>query len=190
MLDISVAPKLNEIQLSKRISICDSLLKCNETDPFLKQIRTVDGKWVVYDNVVRKRSWTKRDESVQSTLKADIHQNKVMLSVWWDFKGIVYFELLPRNQTIHSNVCSRQLMKLDKEIEEKWPELANRKGAIFHQDNARPHRSLVARKKVLELGWEVMPHPLYSPDPAPHDYHLFRSLQNHFRTKLSATGEL
>ena len=28
--------KLNEIQLTKRISICDSLLKRNETDPFLK----------------------------------------------------------------------------------------------------------------------------------------------------------
>ena len=39
-------------------------------------------------------------------LKADIHQKKVMLSVWWDFKGIVYFKLLPRNQTINSNVCS------------------------------------------------------------------------------------
>ena len=65
------------------------------------------------------------------------HQKKVMLSVWWDFKGIVYFELLSRNQTINSNVYYRQLMKLDKEMKEKRPELATRKGDIFHQDNAR-----------------------------------------------------
>ena len=45
-----------------------------------------------------------------------------MLSVWWDFKGIVYFGLLPRNQTINSNVYCRQLMKLDKKIKEKRPE--------------------------------------------------------------------
>ena len=145
-LDIWFPHKLNEIQLTKRISICDSLLKCNETDQFLKRIITGDEKWVVYDNVVRKRSWSKRDEPAQSTLKADIHQSKIVLSVWWDFKGIVYFELFPRNQTINSNVYCRQLMKLDKEMKEKRPELATRKGVIFHQDNARPHTSLVTCK--------------------------------------------
>ena len=60
-------------------------------------------------------------------------------------------------------------MILDKEIKEKRPELATRRGVIFHQDNARPHTSLVTR-------WEVMPHPPYSPDPAPYDYHSFRLL--------------
>ena len=115
-LDIWVPHNLNEIQLTKRISICDSLLKHNKTDLVSKCIITVDEKWVVYDNVVRKRSWSKRDEPAQSTSKAAIYQKKVMLSVWWDFKDIVYFELLPRNRTIHSNVYGRQLMKLGKEI--------------------------------------------------------------------------
>ena len=112
-----------------------------------------------------------------------------MLSVWWDFKGIVYVEELPRKQTINSNVYYRQLMKLDKEIREKRPELETRKGVIFHQDNARPHTSLVTRKKLLELGWEVMPHPPYSPDLAPSDYHLFRSLQNHLNGKTFDSNE-
>ena len=65
-----------------------------------------------------------QDDPAQSTSKADIHQKKVMLSVWWDFKGIVYFELLPRYQNINSNVYCRRLMKLDKKIKEKRPELA------------------------------------------------------------------
>ena len=99
-----------------------------------------------------------------------------MLSVQWNFKCIVYFEMLLRNQTINSNAYCRQLMKLDKEIQKKRPELATRKGVIFHQDNARQHTSLVTRKKLLELGWEVMPHPLYSPELAPSDCYLFRSL--------------
>ena len=102
-----------------------------------------------------------------------------MLSVWWDFKGIVYFELLPRNQTIYSNVYCCQLIKLDKEIKENRPELATRKGVIFHRDNGRPHTSLVTRKKLLVLGWEVILHSPYSPELAPSDYHLFRSLKNH-----------
>ena len=115
---------------------------------------------------MRKRSWSKRDEPAHSTLKADIHRKKVMLSVWRGFKGIVYFKLLSRNQTINSNIYCRQLMKLVKEIKEKRPELETHKDVILHQDNARPHISLVTRKKLLELGWEVMPHPPYSPDLA------------------------
>ena len=56
-LDIWVPHKLNEIPLTKQISMRDSLLKRNKTDPFLKQIITGDEKWVVYDNVVRKRKF-------------------------------------------------------------------------------------------------------------------------------------
>ena len=74
-------------------------------------------------------------------------------------------------------------MKLDNEIKEKRLELSTRRGLIFHQDNVRPHRYLVTRKKLLELGWEVMPHPPYSPRLASSDYHLFRSLQNHLNEK-------
>ncbi|EZA51242.1 Histone-lysine N-methyltransferase SETMAR, partial [Ooceraea biroi] len=40
-----------------------------------------------------------------------------------------------------------------------------------------PHTSLVTRQ-LLQLGWDVLPHPPYSSDLAPSDYHLFRSLQN------------
>ncbi|KZC13194.1 Histone-lysine N-methyltransferase SETMAR, partial [Dufourea novaeangliae] len=39
------------------------------------------------------------------------------------------------------------------------------------------------RQKLLELGWDVLPHPPYSPDPAPSDFHLFRSLQNSLNGK-------
>ena len=43
-LDIWVPHKLNEIQLTKRMSICDSLLKRNKTDRFLKRIITGEKK--------------------------------------------------------------------------------------------------------------------------------------------------
>ena len=47
-------------------------------------------------------------------------------------------------------------MKLEEAVKEKRPELANRKGIVFHNDNARPHTSLATRMKLLELGREVM----------------------------------
>ena len=80
-------------------------------------------------------------------------------------------------------------MKLDKKVKKKRPELATRKGVIFHQDYARPHTFLVTRKKLLELGWEVMPHPPYSSDLAPSNYYLFRSLQNHLNGKTFESNE-
>ena len=63
-------------------------------------------------------------------------------------------------------------------IEQKRPALVNRRGIVFHQDNTRPHTSLMTRQKLREFGWEVLMHPPYSPDLAPSDYHLFLSMAN------------
>ena len=41
----------------------------------------------------------------------------------------------------------------------------------------------MTRQKLEEFGWEVLPHPPYSPDLAPSDYHLFCSLRNHLVKK-------
>lgn len=98
-------------------------------------------------------------------------------------KGILYYEFLPSNQSINSDKYCSQLDELKTVIQEKRPELANRKGVVFHQDNARPHVSSTIRKKLLEFGWDVLPHPPYSPDIVPSDYHLFRSLQNSLNGK-------
>ena len=59
-------------------------LKRYEFYPFLKRIITGDEKWIVYNNVARKRLWSKYDETPQATLKAELHQKKIMMSVWWD----------------------------------------------------------------------------------------------------------
>ncbi|XP_012061365.1 PREDICTED: histone-lysine N-methyltransferase SETMAR-like [Atta cephalotes] len=150
--DVWVPHDLTEKNLMDRISICDSLYKCNGETPFLKQVVTRDEKWIIYNNVERKRSWGKRNEPL-AIPKAGLHPKKVML------------------------------YELKTAIEQKRPEIANRKGVVFHQDNARPHVSLITRQKLLELCLDVLPHPPYSPDLAPSDFHLFRSLQNSLNGK-------
>ncbi|EGI63180.1 Mariner Mos1 transposase [Acromyrmex echinatior] len=47
---------------------------------------------------------------------------------------------------------------------------------ILLHDNARPHVAKPVKTYLETLKWEVLPHPPYSPDIAPSDYHLFRSL--------------
>ncbi|GFV42526.1 histone-lysine N-methyltransferase SETMAR [Trichonephila clavipes] len=45
---------------------------------------------------------------------------------------------------------------------------------------------MVTQQKLNALGWEVLGHPPYSPDIAPSDYYLFRSLQNYLTGKKSS----
>jgi histone-lysine N-methyltransferase SETMAR len=34
----------------------------------------------------------------------------------------------------------------------------------------------MTKAAIQGIDWEILPHPLYSPDLSPSDYHLFRSL--------------
>ena len=79
--DVWVPYKLSGKNLLDCISICDSLLKCNENILFLKQIVMGDEKWILYNNVEWKRSWGKRNEPAPTTPKAGLHPKKVMLCI-------------------------------------------------------------------------------------------------------------
>ena len=73
----------------------------------------------------------------------------------------------------------------------KRPELRHRRNVVFHMDNARPHVALATKEKLKDFGWEVLQHPPYSPDIAPSDFHLSRSLQNHLDLRLfNSTDEI
>jgi len=102
--------------------------------------------------------------------------------VWWDFKSVIFYKLLPSGRTIDSTVYCLQLTKLDQAIRTK-PEMANRKDVIFYHDNARSHTSLVTRNKLLRLGWDVLPYPALFTGSSTSNYHLFRSLQNSLNGK-------
>jgi histone-lysine N-methyltransferase SETMAR len=145
----AVVEQLHKLGYARRLDVCDSLYKRNENDPFLKGIFTDDKNWILYNNVERKRSWGRQEERPLSTPKAELRQKKVMLCIWWDWKGILYYDLLPRNQTINSDVYCSQLDRLKAAIDQKRPELVNRKGVVFHHDNARPHVSLATRQKLM-----------------------------------------
>ncbi|GFX22082.1 histone-lysine N-methyltransferase SETMAR [Trichonephila clavipes] len=175
-LDVWGSHQLTPKNMMDRISICEALAKRNEIDPFLKWLGTGDEKWVTYDNIVRKRSWSKGGEAAQTVGKPGLTARKVLLCIWWDWKEIIYYELLPYGQTLNSDLYCQQLDHMKLAIEQKWLEFTNRRGVGFHQDNARPHTSVVTRQKLWDLDWKVLMHPPYCPDLAPSDYHLFLAL--------------
>ncbi|KAG5322885.1 MOS1T transposase, partial [Pseudoatta argentina] len=65
----------------------------------------------------------------------------------------------------------------DQLMSQKRPLYAQRHDkVILLHDNARPHVAKPVKTYLETLKWEVLPHPLYSPDIAPSDFHLFRSM--------------
>ncbi|KAG5324314.1 MOS1T transposase, partial [Pseudoatta argentina] len=79
--------------------------------------------------------------------------------------------------TITGDRYRLQLMRLSRALKEKRPLYAQRHDkVILLHDNARPHVAKPVKTYLETLKWEVLPHPPYSPDIAPSDFHLFRSM--------------
>ncbi|GFX26091.1 histone-lysine N-methyltransferase SETMAR [Trichonephila clavipes] len=74
-------------------------------------------------------------------------------------------------------------------IDQTRSELANWRGIVLHQDNVRPHMSIITCQKLRELGWKVLMHPPYSSDLALSDYQVFLILQNFRSDKKLALRE-
>lgn len=176
----------NDNKLS-RLTICSANISRNDNEPFLDRLLTCDEKWVLYSNSKRSYHWLSPTDSVPHTPKASLHPNKILLCVWWTATGIVHYEFLETGQTITGNLYCEQLQRVQAALIQKQPSLINRKKVVFLQDNARPHTARVTREKISELGWETLPHPPYSPDISPSDYHLFLSLDNCMRHKQFKT---
>jgi len=99
-----------------------------------------------------------------------------MLCIWWNQLGVVYYELLKPNETITGALYRTQLMRLSRALKEKRVHYSRHDKIILLHDNARPHVAALVKTYLETLKWEVLSHPLYSPDIAPSDYHLFRSM--------------
>ena len=107
------------------------------------------------------------DDLPQMTLNADIHQGRLCSQCGGILKVLFLSSCQGMEQWIVKailDVYGRQLDCLNKSRIQKYPELTQCKGIMFHYDIARPHTNLITNQKFLELGRDVWPHPPYSPD--------------------------
>jgi histone-lysine N-methyltransferase SETMAR len=52
---------------------------------------------------------------------------------------------------------------------------------LLQHDNAQPQTSLNTVEHIVNIGWSVIPHPPFSPDLAPSDFHLFGLMKDGLR---------
>jgi len=97
-------------------------------------------------------------------------------------QGVVYYELLRPNENITGDRYQLQLNRLNKALLEKRSAIdAKLCFCTTMLDVAK-----AVKETLMQLEWEVLPHPAYSPDLTFSDYYLFRSMQHglvdtHFR---------
>ena len=105
-----------------------------------------------------------------------------MLTVWWSAIGLIHYSFLNAGETITAKYC-QQMDEMHQKLRQQHLALVNRKGPILLHDNARPHVAKPTLQKLNELGYETLPHPPFSPDLSPTDYHFFKHLDNFLREK-------
>ena len=184
-----VPHSLTDEQAERRLMVCKQLLESPFDERFIKRIVTCDEKWIFFNNPDRGRQWLSPGQSAESVVRQGRYDRKVMLCVWWNYKGLVHFELLKEGQTINSSLYSEQLERMLDRLEDLEPALVNRKRVLLQQDNAPAHTAKNTKRKIKDLDIELLPHPAYSPDLAPSYYHLFRSLAHFLRGKDFDTFE-
>lgn len=185
-----VPHELTPLQAQKRVNTCKQLLTNPRDLRFIKKIVTCDEKWIYWKNPDRGNQWLYPGQPALPVPKRDRFEKKVMLCVWWNFEGIVHFELVPDGRGITAEVYSHQLERVEAVMRERYPALVNRKRVLLQQDNAPPHTARRTQEKIRDdLNFELLPHPAYSPDLAPSDYHLFRALAHFLRGRRFNSSE-
>jgi len=142
---------------------------------FLDSTMTTDKTWVHYFTPESKRSsmqWRHPGSTKPKKAKTMFSAGKVMATIFWDSKAVLYMDLLTEHRTINAEYYSALLEGPVKTAIRNRRKRAQT-SVSFLQDNAHPHVAAHTMDTIQKLKWNILPHPPYSPDLAPSDYHPF-----------------
>lgn len=103
-----------------------------------------------------------------------------MLSVFWDSRGVILTDYLPKGETLNSDYYCNLLEKLRDALKQKRRGMIS-KGIRLLADNAPVHTAQASVVAAHRLGYELLQHPPYSPDLAPSDFFLFPEMKKPLR---------
>ncbi|UYV84478.1 hypothetical protein LAZ67_X002338 [Cordylochernes scorpioides] len=167
-------PKLlNCDQKQHRMNIANEMLDSVRDDPnLLQRVITGDEAWVYgYDVETKAQSsqWKLPHEPRPKKARQVRSNVKVLLTVFFDFRGVVHHEFFPQA------------------IRQKRPDLWKNKNWLLHHDNAPAHTSLLVRDLLAKNNTLMMPQPPYSPELAPCNFLLFPKLKRPMKGRRYAT---
>ena len=96
--------------------------------------------------------------------------------------SLIHYSCLNLGETITSEKYTQQIDEMHWKLQCLQLALLNRKVSVLLH-NTRLHVTKPTLQKVNELGYKVLPHPPYSPDLSPTNYHFFKGLDNFLQRK-------
>jgi [histone H3]-lysine36 N-dimethyltransferase SETMAR len=114
-------------------------------------------------------------------------RNGQLASVLWD--AIIFIDYLENGQTINNEYYMVLLERLNDEIKKKTVPHLKKKSAVSSRQCTVSQINQKDGKIVYELGYELVPHPPYSPDLDPSDFFLFADLKRMLVGKKFSTND-
>ena len=118
-----VPKSLSDEQMTTRASVCSALLKrCRSKVDFHLRLVTVDETWVHYyetENKTQIRQWVGPGSPRPKKFKTQPSTGIVIATVFWDAKGVIMLDFLPKRSTITGVYYANLLDQLRTAIREK-----------------------------------------------------------------------
>jgi len=173
-------PRLVSVdQKQQRLDVCLDLKENAANEPsFLSNVITGYETWVyAYDPETKTQSSKWKSPGSPRPKTRQVRSNiKSMLICFFDQKGIVHKEFVPPGQTVNAAFYVEVLRRLWENVRRKQPDQWQNNIWLLHHDIAPAHAALLTRRFLTD-NMTVVPHPPYSPDPAPSDFFLFAKLK-------------
>ena len=78
------------------------------------------------DNPTNRKQWVQQGQAAQAQVRQDRFGKKIMLCVWWNYEGILHFELVPEGRAINAELYCEQLHRVYRVLKVKYPALISR----------------------------------------------------------------
>jgi hypothetical protein len=118
------------------------------------------------------RQWLPKGQPGPVKAKVNATRTKKMVLAFFDSKGLIYTNYLPRGTTVNANYSVEALDTFMKILRKKRPQMVARDW-LFHWDNAPVHTAVKVTDWLAARDIKLIEHPPYLPDLAPADYFLF-----------------
>ena len=119
-----------------------------------------------------------------SEAMASAWKKKIMMTAFFDQKGVVTLDFLEESSTINSDRYCESLRMMKSAYQNKQRGQSSTLISLLHH-NATSHVSKKTREVLNHLSINVIEHPPYSPDLSPCDFFLFGRLKKMIRGAVS-----
>ena len=156
-------------------------------EPFLHRTVMWDEQWILYNHQWWPAQWLDQEAVPKHFPKPNLHKKKKKKVLCHRLVVCCQSDcsFLNPSKTITSEICNERYAQ---QIEMRWklqrlqPALVNRMGPVLTTtDGSITHPAF---QKLDELGYEVMPHPPYSPGLLPTNYHFLQGSRQLFAGKM------